>query len=172
MRTIASLSLLALLCACTGDLPAVDARAASDGRPDLDAQHAPDAGGGPDARAAVTIDVVCQPYVRTVVSANGARQVITYRYGVVDSVGLGNDFAVETCGPIIVPAPETCPAGSTCTGSSGPVGASCSQSYKTGSFVDGKLVVSCGFRIEQFAVDGSMTSLTDYSFTSIRVITY
>lgn len=172
MRTIASLSLLALVCACTGDLAAVDARAASDGRPDLDAQHAPDAGGGPDARAAVTTDVVCQPYVRTVVNANGTRQVTTTRYGIVASVGPDDDFAVETCGLVYTPPVDTCPAGATCTGSSAPVGLTCNRAYKSAGFVDGKLMVFCGQQYDNFAADGTLTGSSGFTYSTVRVITY
>lgn len=174
MRTIASLSLLALLCACTGELPAVDARAASDGRPDLDAQHAPDAGAGPDARAAVTTDVVCQPYVRTVAFTDGTRSVSTYSIGMVNNVGPEDDFAVVLCGAVstTIPPIPPCPAGATCTGAIAPPGDQCYRSYRTGSFVDGKLMVTCGSLSESFAADGTLRSSGGYSYTTVRVITY
>lgn len=173
MRSIISPLAVAWLCACTGELPAVDARVASDGREPVDAPAAPDASGpGPDARAAVTIDVVCQPYTRTVVNANGTRQVSTYRYGVVDSVGPEDDFAVMTCGASYTPPLQTCPVGATCTGSNEPPGESCIRAYRSGQFIDGKLAIYCGQTIENFAADGTPTGSTTYAFSSIRVTTY
>lgn len=173
MRTFALLSLIALLCTCTGDLPAVDASVSSDGRPSVDASAGPDSsGGGPDARAAVTIDVVCQPYTRTITSANGARQVTTSRYGIVDSVGPDDDYMVEQCGAHSTPA-FTCPAGSTCTGSVDPPGITgCSRAYRSGSFSDGKLLVYCGQIFETFAADGTLTGSGSFGYTSMRVIAY
>ena len=176
MRNIVPPIVLAALCACASPLPAVDARLPnSDARADVDAAPGPDAGGGgsPDARAAVTMDVVCQPFTRTVVYADGTRHVVTTRYGIVDSIGPEDVFAVETCGLTYTPPIPACPAGATCTGSTDPGGTTtCVRSYRSGSFVDGKLSINCGQTFEYFGADGTPTSSGGYGYTNIRVITY
>lgn len=149
-----------------------DART-TDGRPAIDAAH----DGGvlaTDARPAVTTDVVCQPYTRTVQLATGARTVTTVRYATVATVGPEDVFAVETCGSFVTSEPplSDCPAGATCTGSSAPAGTQCNRSYRAGTFLDGKLLVWCGFTSESYAADGTLTSRTTTGFTSVRLTVY
>lgn len=138
-----------------------------------DASRDPDAGElpvGSDGRTAMTGDVVCEDYVRTVRYATGGQYVYTYRYGLVRDVTPDDDFTVELCGYYPDPVQSSpCPDGATCTGTSAPAGSQCHYSYRSGTFVDGKLLVNCGWRLQQFAANGTITSTTESGYASIRV---
>lgn len=166
MRPVSSTILITLLCACSPEPSAVDAPTSGDGRPSVDASAAT-----ADARPAVTVDVVCAPYVRTSTSANGARLVSTVYWGVVPSIGPEDDYAVTLCGFTSTP-PYDCPTGSTCSGMTQPSGDLCYRTYRGGQFIDGKLAVQCGTLSEHFAPDGTLTGSGSTGYASVRVTTY
>ncbi len=133
---------------------------------------------GPDAVAhqPVTMDVMpmCQDYTMLVRMPDGRQTRTTNRYAMIAGIAPDAGFGLEYCGltSISVPTYPPCPAGATCIGTTGPTGAACSRSYRSGTFVDGKLQVSCGYKTEQFAVGGALESSNETRFASIRVTVY
>ena len=152
MRTIAALALI--LAACGTDPQGDDTN--------VDAVHQP-----------VTMDVTCQDFTREARTAGVLRERITYRYGLVDSVGPETAFSVELCGQATIPADaQPCPSGATCTGSLSPPGRVCQRYYRSGAFYDGKLRVSCGYLFDRFDDRGVLTSQQGLSYSSVRVTVY
>ena len=154
MRTIAALALILAACGTDpqGDDTSVDA--------------VPHAG--------MTIDVQCQDFTRLVRAADGSQGRATYRYAIVPSVAPGSSYLVSLCGETrtVLPAQPACPPGATCTGTSGPEGAVCVEVYRHGTFVDGKLRVSCGWKLESFATNGSLINSDELRYTSVKVTTF
>lgn len=127
---------------------------------------------GPDAGASpATTDVTCFPYTRIATYGDGHYVSTTLRIGTVD-IAPDADYSVELCGLMQTPPPELCPPGAACTGSAGPDGARCERTYRSGTFLDGKLRVSCGQTVESYAANGQMTSRTEYRFGIARVTVY
>jgi hypothetical protein len=130
---------------------------------------------GPDAvqHQAMTIDVMplCQTYTWEAKVGQVVRRRVTNRLAVIDDVGPDTAFTVETC-PANVTLPAVCPAGMACTGSVQPPGDGCSRAYRVGSFLGGKLALSCG-RIDQvFDETGAETSHSETGPTTLRLTTY
>lgn len=128
----------------------------------------PDAPAG-DAAPKVTTFVTCQDYNWTVVTQAGARDEHVIRRGLVASVVPTDDFVVSYCYPAGVDAvSRICPGGSTCTGSSGPVGRSC-FSERSGQFVDGKLLVNCGEVVRRYDAGGALFATEGFYFEDVAL---
>lgn len=123
-------------------------------------------GGGVD-------EVTCKEHLFVVANANGTRTEQRTFFLVTD-VALGEPFAVELCDRVFEqippPPPSTCPAGSTCTDSGEPLpaGAECSWT-SDGRFVAGKLVIDCGFSIENLDANGNTATRTVSRFNKVRL---
>jgi hypothetical protein len=112
----------------------------------------------PDARAATKIQVTCEDYTWTLRFADGSRNETLHSVAVMHEVGPEDDYVVKICQ---TPTPRFCPAGATCTGSTGPSGTYCYLSRRIGSFVDGALYVSCGDANTTYNAAGTMVSHTE-----------
>jgi hypothetical protein len=127
---------------------------------------------GPDAVAGppVTIDVTCSMTRYTAIYPDGRKTLFDYSTAVLD-VGPEDIFAIETCE---LPVMVSCPAGATCTGDPSPFGQPyCSRSYRSGSFVNGKLTVLCGYVIVQYAANGSVANRSEWTLPgSMKLIKY
>lgn len=125
--------------------------------PDVIDAGVPDA--APAADAAV-IDVTCEPFTRRYrmdAPGNGPHWDATNFHAFVTGVGPDDRFTVALCdyAPIEFPTPDAnrpdndppprgdCPEGYTCTGSTMPSGRRCIVNA-SGTFYDGRLVVTCG----------------------------
>ena len=134
---------------------------------------------GPDAVSGppVTIDVLplCQAFTWEAKVGQVVRQRTTNRVAVFDHLGPTSAFSVETCAPgwgaFAVPT-RTCPAGSACTGSTGPGGSQCVTARSSGTFVGGKLTVLCGRVDQTFTASGAEETRSEIAFDSVRLTTY
>ena len=130
-------------------------------------------GGGGDAHAATPTEIPAScstNYVYTTTYDGGYVSKQTYRYAVVD-VGDPDElpsFWVITCYPAAYPP---CPAGTSCSGSQPPsfYGARCQLARDAGTFVDGKLHVSCGALYESTPAGGATTTTGSFA-SSVRVL--
>ena len=133
-------------------------------------------GGGSGAIDTIT----CQTHTRTVVNADGSKQVSDSKFAVVD-VGPDEDFVVESCDytitsngvvtKVFVPVDGACPAGATCTtaGVPFPMPTTVCTWNRLGTFFDGRLYVFCGSETRTYNTSGTLTGTTSYSYGVIRV---
>lgn len=110
-------------------------------------------------------------YVQTITYSTGYVYKSTFRYAVVD-VGDPNDlptFWTIVCYP--AGGAPACPEGATCTGSYPPAyyGDHCYLAREGGTFVGGKLHVSCGAVYETTPVGGPTTTTGSFA-SSVKVM--
>jgi hypothetical protein len=125
----------------------------------------------PDANPAVTVDVLsmCQEYTRTVTESTGARLVYRSRWASIAAVGPDDEFRLLQCGPTPnVFAGGECSPTQTCSGSTLPPGAYCSVAT-SGTFIDNKLAINCGYTYESYAANGTLQSTSTFTWQSITV---
>ena len=169
MKNIRYLAALLALGACDViDSMELSTMEQSLGNREIDDSHEP----RPHTAAALsrTADVHCEPHTRTVRHKDGSRQLSTSFYGIIDDVSIEDDFVIERCSSSAIrPQVVDCPADDTCTGSDVIATRSCDVTHRTGMFVDGKLTIYCGQRIENITAAGVSTVLYDYTIDSIKV---
>lgn len=152
MRTIAALALAALAACGTdpqGDDTAVDA--------------VPHAG--------MTIDVLplCQEAIALVRHADGTQTRTTRRFALV-TMPPGADWTTRLCGQRMSPPAPACEAGAMCTGTTDVPGVHCYEARGTGELVDGKLLVNCSIRHQQFNSAGVLVGDGTSTWDSIQVV--
>ncbi len=134
---------------------------------------------GPDSapHLAQTIDVLplCQTYTWEAKVGQVVRQRVTNRVAMIDGIEPDASFSVEACysSPPVVTYP--CPAGTACVGSQWPAlpGPHCGRSLGGGLFEAGRLMIQCGYVIQDFDASGAETSHRESaSYTSLRVTIY